>query len=233
MRTPLLALHVSAGILGLLSGTVAMVFRKGSRRHGQAGNVFVVSMLMMAACAALLAILKHQLGNFIGGLFTLYLVATAWITAKRRDQDTTIFDWAALMIPLVGGVALWITGVELAESHVAAIDGVPVGMRFFMGTVMLLAAAGDIRIIRGGVVGGKRIVRHLWRMCFGLFVATGSFFLGQQQVFPAFVRKSNVLFVPAILPLALMIFWLVRVRFKNAYEAEATRRGGNLQPLGA
>jgi len=33
---------------------------------------------------------------------------------------------------------------------------------------MLLAAAGDIRmLVRGGVFGAKRIVRHLWRMCFG------------------------------------------------------------------
>ena len=72
-------------------------------------------------------------------------------------------------------------------------------------------------LIGGGETDGKRIVRHLWRMCFGLFIATGSFFLGQQQVFPAFVRGSNALFVPAILPLVLMIFWLIRVRFKNAH----------------
>jgi hypothetical protein len=49
-------------------------------------------------------------------------------------------------------------------------------------------------------------------MCFGLFIATGSFFLGQQQVFPSWIRKTNILIVPAILPLGLLIFWLVRVR---------------------
>ena len=91
-------------------------------------------------------------------------------------------------------------------------------MHFFMGSVMLLAAAGDIRmLVRGGVFGAKRIVRHLWRMCFGLFVATGSFFLGQQQVFPAWLRGSPALFVPALLPLALLIFWLFRVWFTSTY----------------
>jgi hypothetical protein len=50
---------------------------------------------------------------------------------------------------------------------------------FFMGSVMLLAAAGDVRIlVGGGVIGAKRIAPHLWRMCFGLFIAAGSFFLG-------------------------------------------------------
>jgi hypothetical protein len=52
-------------------------------------------------------------------------------------------------------------------------------MTFFMGSVMLLAGAGDVRmLVRGGVFGAKRIARHLWRMCFGLFIAAGSFFLG-------------------------------------------------------
>ena len=219
--------------MGLLSGTAAMVFRKGSRRHGLAGDVFVVSMLAMAACAVWLAILKHQPGNVVGGVFTFYLVATAWMTARRRDGSTSLFDWAALMIPLLGGTILWISGVELARSHVTATDGVPVGIRFFMGSVMLLAAAGDLRMMVGGAVtGGRRIVRHLWRMCFGLFIATGSFFLGQQQVFPVFVRGSNVLFVLAILPLVLMIFWLIRVRFKNGLGGKAGP-GERLQVLQA
>jgi hypothetical protein len=92
-------------------------------------------------------------------------------------------------------------------------------MDFFTGTVCLLAGGGDIRMLLGeAVVGAKRIVRHLWRMCFGLFIATGSFFLGQQQVFPEFLRKSNVLFIPAVLPLALLIFWVIRVRFTKAYK---------------
>jgi uncharacterized membrane protein len=233
MRTPLLALHIAAGVMGLLSGTAAMVFRKGSRRHGLAGDVFVVSMLTMAACAVWLAILKHQPGNVVGGVFTFYLVATAWMTARRRDGSTSLFDWAALMIPLLGGTILWISGVELARSHVTATDGVPVGIRFFMGSVMLLAAAGDLRMMVGGAVtGGRRIVRHLWRMCFGLFIATGSFFLGQQQVFPVFVRGSNVLFLLAILPLVLMIFWLIRVRFKNGFGGKAGP-GERLQVLQA
>jgi len=91
-------------------------------------------------------------------------------------------------------------------------------MYFFMGSVMLLAAAGDVRmLVRGGVFGAKRIVRHLWRMCFGLFIATGSFFLGQQQVFPRWLRGSPVLSIPALLPLALLIFWLFRVWFTSAY----------------
>ena len=96
-------------------------------------------------------------------------------------------------------------------------------MHLFMGTVCLLAAAGDIRmLIRGGVFGVQRIARHLWRMCFGLFIATGSFFLGQgNKVFPSFISQSNALAIPAVLPLLLLIFWMFRVRFTNAYRRKA------------
>ena len=52
-------------------------------------------------------------------------------------------------------------------------------------------------------------------MCFGLFIATGSFFLGQQKVMPEWMRGSPLLFVPVVLVLGLMVFWLLRVRFKR------------------
>jgi hypothetical protein len=62
-------------------------------------------------------------------------------------------------------------------------------------------------------------------MCYGLFIATGSFFLGQQQVFPAFLRCSIFLTLAALLPLPLLIYWFLRVRFSKAYKNQlsATR----------
>jgi hypothetical protein len=180
--------------------------------------VFVIAMMSMSFSAVYLAFMKHQMGNVLGGTFAFYLVTTAWLTARRGDGETSLFDWGAPLIPLLVGIGLWISGLQVVYGHARSTDGVPVGMQFFMGSVMLLAAAGDIRmLVRGGVFGAKRIVRHLWRMCFGLFVATGSFFLGQQQVFPAWLRETNVLFVPALLPLILLIFWLFRVWFTATY----------------
>ena len=232
MSFSLLPLHVSAGIVGILSGAAAMSFRKGSSRHALAGKVFVIAMLTLGASAVYLALMKHQLGNVLGGTFTFYLVTTAWATARRGDGETSIFDWVALLIPLALGISLWISGLELVHGHKWSKDGVPTGMLFFMGSVMLLAAAGDIRmLVRGGVFGTKRIVRHLWRMCFGFFIATGSFFLGQQQVFPAWLRGSSLLFIPALLPLVLLIFWLFRVRLTNAYQGKSMRSGGDVFSL--
>ena len=38
--SPILSAHIFAGTLGLLSGTAAMSFRKGSTRHVLAGKIF-------------------------------------------------------------------------------------------------------------------------------------------------------------------------------------------------
>jgi uncharacterized membrane protein len=218
LYSPLLPFHISAGILGILSGAAALSFRKGGSRHALAGKVFVAAMLAMSSTAVYLALMKHQTSNVLGGTFAFYLVTTAWATARRKDGETSIFDRLALLIPLLVGSWLWISGLQVAFGHTKLAHGVPLGMYFFLGSVMLLAAAGDVRmLLRGGVFGPKRIVRHLWRMCFGLFIATGSFFLGQQQVFPAWLRGSPVLFIPALLPLVLLIFWLLRVWFSATY----------------
>jgi hypothetical protein len=230
--SPVLVFHISAGTSGLLSGTAAMVFRKGSPRHVLAGKIFVVSMLTMAVFAVYLAVTRNQPNNIGGGIATFYLVGTAWLTARRRDGETSRFDWIVLLIPLAHGILTWLNGLKVVRSGASSQDGVPVGMTFFMGSVMLLAAAGDVRmLLGGGVSGAKRIARHLWRMCFGLFIASGSFFLGPsnrplrllssvglgQHLPPALFSTGLYLFL-TILPLVLLIFWLFRVRFTNAYK---------------
>jgi len=227
--SPLLIVHVCAGTLGLLSGTAAMSFRKGSPRHVQTGQVFVASMLTMAAAAVYLAIVRHQPNNIGGGIFTFYLIGTAWLTARRKDGETQCFDWAVLLIPLTLGLLTWMNGLRVARSGASSQDGVPVGMMFFMGSVMLLACAGDFRmLISGGVLRKKRIARHLWRMCFGLFIAAGSFFLGPsnrplrllsavgigQHLSPA-LFSTTLYLILSILPLILLVFWLIRVRFRH------------------
>jgi hypothetical protein len=92
---------------------------------------------------------------------------------------------------------------------------------------MLLAAAGDVpMLVSGGVSGAKRIVRHLWRMCFGLFIASGSFFMGPSnrplrllssvgvgQHLPAALCSTTLYLILTILPLPLLIFWVFRISF--------------------
>ena len=118
-----------------------MSFRKGSRGHRAAGNVFFISMLSMSAAGTYMAFLKSQAGNVIGGVLTFYLVATAWITARRRNGGTGIFDWVALLFALAVGVGIVTLGLEAAVSPTGSKDGVPAVGYFVLGSVALLSAA--------------------------------------------------------------------------------------------
>ena len=227
MRLPLLFLHIAGGMVGLLSGTVAMLYRKGSGGHRLSGDVFVVSMMIMGACGSILALMKHQPDNFFGGLVTFYMVTTGWLTGRNRQQETGLLDWGALVFALMLGGSLLTLSVLVASGQAARQPGVPIGMYFFLAAITLLAAAGDVRMLaRGGISGAPRLARHLWRMCFGLFIATGSFFLGKQEFFPAALRKQYLLVPMAIFPLVMLIYWLVRVHArKNRVSAQLAWNG--------
>jgi hypothetical protein len=233
----ILIIHICAGTVGLLSGTAAICFKKGSPRHALAGKVFVASMLTMALGAVYLGVVRHQTGNVGGGIFTFYLIGTAWLSARRSDAGTNRLDWILLLIPLTLGTLTWINAVKLVRSGASSQDGAPVGMIFFLGSVMLLAAAGDVRmLVQGGVRGAKRIVRHLWRMCFGLFIAAGSFFMGPSnrpvrllstvglgKHLPAALFGMTLYLVLTVLPLILLIFWVLRVWITKMYATNNVR----------
>ena len=126
--SPLLPVHIIAGIVGILSGTAALSFRKGGPRHALAGKVFVAAMLTMASSAIYLAIMKNQTSNVLGGTFTFYLIATAWATARRGEGQTGIFDWAALLIPSVVGIGLLTLGLRVVFGQATSAKGVPLAM---------------------------------------------------------------------------------------------------------
>lgn len=61
-------------------------------------------------------------------------------------------------------------------------------------------------------------------MSAALTIASGSFFLGQQRVMPAFMQGSPWLFVPVIAPLLLMVFWLIRIRLVPRFKSPRLQR---------
>ena len=72
--------------------------------------------------------------------------------------------------------------------------------------------------------GAKKIARHLWRMCFALFMSTGSFFLGQADKIPEALRIWPVLYVLAIAPLVFLLYWMWRVRIRKSLRGLVTQR---------
>jgi uncharacterized membrane protein len=212
----ILFLHIAGGTIGVISGAVALLSRKGGRLHRTAGTIFLVSMLTAATIGAVTSpfLPVPSMPNVAAGMLTLFLVATGWVAIKRKDGRIGRFEKGAF------GVALGIVAaLVLMAMTTGRIGKTPPQAFYIFALVGATAAAGDLRmILRGGISGSARIARHLWRMSVALTIASLSFFLGQQKIMPAFVQGSPWLFVPVIAPLLLMVFWLIRVRFMPRFK---------------
>ena len=210
----LLWVHIAAGIASVLIGAIAIAARKGGRLHTSSGTWFAVAMIVLAITASILELFrKTEPGSPLVGLVVFYFVATSWVTARRRDGSTGKFEIAACIAALMtAALVAW-------DGFTGAISSTPVGRGpvFVMAGLLLLAGLLDLNaILRTKLTAAQRLSRHLWRMCFAFFIATGSFFLGQQDILPTAVRGSPILFVLAFAPFAVMAFWLVRLRLGKA-----------------
>jgi hypothetical protein len=216
----LLVLHIGGGTLGMMSGTVAAVARKGGKLHQDAGKLFLFSMLAMAGVGAAVAPFLNDRPSTIAGILTFYLVLTGWLTLRRSPRQAGAVEFGGLLVASCVAAAGIFFMQLAAHSPTHTVDGVPPQSFYLFVIVGGIAALSDLKVlVSGGIAGPQRIARHLWRMFTALAIATGSFFLGQQKVMPEFMRGSPLLFIPAFAPLVLMFFWLGRTRLTKSFHA--------------
>ena len=218
----LLAIHIIGGSLAIISGFTAIFAVKGLKLHRFSGTIFFYSMLVLGLSGTVIATIRSQPGNIIGGMLACYLVATGVLTLRPRDRS---FFWIyAIGMILALGIS-WFSlknGLRALHNADGRLNGVPPQPLFAFAAVTLLAALGDVRVmVVRGLQGRQRLIRHLWRMSLALFVASGSFFLGQAKVIPKPIRIWPVLITLAVLPLVMLIYWLIRVRFTRWYRRRA------------
>jgi uncharacterized membrane protein len=214
----MLIVHIAAGGLSLVLGAVALSAAKGGTLHRRSGMLFVYTMFTMTIGGLLLAVLRNA-GisiNVPAALLTVYLVATSLFTVRPLSARWRCIDRVLMALALIVGLTSLSLGID-ALARGGRSDGIPAFPYFLFGIVGLLAGASDLRVIRsGGLHGVYRLTRHLWRMCFALFIAALSFFLGQSDEFPEALRIPALLMVPVVAVLVTMLYWLWRVRFRRS-----------------
>jgi hypothetical protein len=152
------------------------------------------------------------------GALTAYLVFTGWTAIRPLPRSGRQAGIAMMLFALalaVMGYADAFTALGRPGRH---IDGVPAFMIFFFSTIILLAAVGDARVLHeGGIVGTRRIARHLWRMSFGLFIASGSFVtqLVRMEFMPDWTRSVPVILALSAGPLVVLLYWMWRIRLRH------------------
>jgi hypothetical protein len=216
------ALHIAGGSLGLVSGLIAVFAAKGGKLHRAAGNVFFASMTLMAIFALYLALaIPDQLVNVFIAIFAFYLIGTGWLTVRRPERTTGAVEAVALVVALLLCAPFAILSFQLAahlptlvKSAVPFEGPVLAAIYIFTGILLTAALSDAIVLMQRGVAGANRIARHLWRMCLGLALAAGSAFTnGLPRLAPPGVHMPFwAMFGPQLGVIALLFFWLARVR---------------------
>lgn len=226
LTTLAFVLHIGGGTLGLVSGLIAGFSPKGERLHRAAGNVFFASMLLMALFACYLAVVvPDQLVNVFIASFAFYLVATGWMTVRRKEGTIGFAEKIAMVVAFILWAPFAILSFQLASGlpplfkSAVPFEGPVLIAIYLFATVLGIAALSDARVVySGGISGAPRIARHLWRMCSGLTLAIGSAFTnGLARFLPGPYHVPLYFHLPKLVPLGLLVFWLIRVRLTRWY----------------
>ena len=212
-----LAFHVAMGTAALAAGLIAIAARKGGPWHRRAGLVFVATMIATVLTAGGIGIYEGK-KDVAGGALTAYLVFTAWTAVRPLRRFGRAIDVGLMALAFTFAAATYLGAFTALGRPGNQLNGVPAGMLFFMGTIVLLAAIGDLRMLRaGGISGTRRLARHLWRMCFGLFIASGSFAaqLVMMTFMPEQLRSLPVILLLGGGPLLVLLYWMWRVRLRQ------------------
>jgi uncharacterized membrane protein len=221
------AIHIAAGTLALASGYLALWAPKGGAVHRKGGMVFAWTMLAMCVAGALLAALRigyWSIINLAAATSTAYLVITSLVTVRPVAGWTRRLDIGLMLLALAIGLTMLGLGIAAATGG-GSWNTIPAFPFFLFGTVGLLGASGDMRVLRAGPPRGTaRLTRHLWRMTFALFIAAMSFFFGQAKVIPKPLRIMPLLALPVLAVLVTLLYWLWRVRVRRSLRGVGTAR---------
>lgn len=227
LTTAAFALHIAAGFIALTAGFTAIFAPKGGRIHRAAGKGFLAAMVVMAVFAGCLAVIRPgQMVNLFIATLVLYLIATSWLAAHRCSGRIGIAERLLLVVAMLLWAPFAILAFQLALGlpplfkSAVPFEG-PVLIAIYSFTAVLgIAALSDLKVVvMGGIGGAPRIARHLWRMCLGLTLATGSAFTnGFARLLPGPYHVPMVFFLPQFIPVLLLFFWLVRVRLTGWFK---------------
>ncbi len=212
----LLYAHIFSGAIGLVSGVLATISRKGAKLHRMAGKFFSVSMLICYFIGAVVSpfLPEGQRPNFVAAVLALYLLISGVIAARKKPFKGGLAEKIGLVVALLisaSGVLFFIIG---QNSETGTVDGSPPQAFIIFVIAGTLAALGELRIIVKKEISNKsRVIRHLWRMCFSFFFASASLFLGQPQIFTTEFNQSIWPAVLAFYPLMIAVIWLIKTHF--------------------
>ena len=161
LMKPILYIHIAAGILGLISGYIALFVGKGSRLHRKAGLIFVGAMSVVSVLGFYEAVSRNVAPavNVTAALLTTYLIVTALVTVRPVGSGARWLLLGGMAIAL--GVGIANTAFVIQTLSGRPLHGIPVFPFIMFGSVAFLGLVGDMRVMMGGPFRGLPVWRGI------------------------------------------------------------------------
>lgn len=209
-----LFIHIVAGTLGLISGFIALASSKGSGLHRLAGKVYFQTMIIMSLTGMNMALRSMIFITVLASALTIYLVYTSWLAVKIAYFKSLAFKVSSFVM----GACVSFFGMCLSlRAYYGTTDmihsfAVPAEVYYLFTGLALIATTADlVFIFQKKRQYKRRMLRHVWRMCVPLYIASSSFFVGQEQLFPDWLQGSYLLQIPQFTAILLMLYWVARI----------------------
>lgn len=209
-----LVLHIVSGSVGILSGILNIIRKKGDKNHKLIGKLFFVSMLSVGISSLVLSCLHPNYFLFMIGVFTLYMVSSGQRYLKHKQQyklDSKIIDWAITISILFAGLLFIGIGI------LTIINSNLFGLVFLtFGSLGLLFVRQDFNAYNDKTtIINYWLIAHLQRMTGGFIAALTAFLVVNAKNFPEQIPSLVYWLLPTIILTPLIIKWSGKYEVKK------------------
>jgi uncharacterized membrane protein len=201
--TILLVIHIVAGSIGLFTGTLNIIRKKGDTQHKNVGKFFLYGMLINGFSGMIMSLIHINYFLFIIGVFSVYMVATGqrYLSLKRlgKDQKPKIIDWILTISMFVFALIFIVFGAYLI------INGANFGIVLIVfGIISVLMVKKDVANYQGKISEKNFwLLIHLQRMIGSYIAATTAFLVVNNTILPGVVAWL----LPTVILTPLIVKW--------------------------
>ena len=196
----LLVIHIIAGSIGLLAGTINIIRPKGDKPHRLVGKYFFYGMIINAVAGFIISVLHPNVFLLMIAVFSFYMTATGqrFLSLRRIDkgQEPKRLDWMLTLLMILFAIGFILYGFYLLAND-----------RYFgivllvFGAISLLMAKKDIAIYNGKIAFRNYwLLLHIQRMTGAYIAAFTAFLVVNNTHLPAIIAwlGPTIIFTPLI-----------------------------------
>lgn len=213
----LLVIHVIAGSIGLFTGTINIIRKKGDNVHRLVGQLFVYGMLINAVAGFLISVINKNAFLLVIAVFSFYMTGTGQriLSLKRIDkgQQAKRIDWILSLTMIFFALCFVIFGVYLKVN-----DNNLGTVLIVFGAISTLMARKDIKTYQGNIkYKNYWLLIHIQRMVGAYIAALTAFVVVNNTYLPPLIAWLS----PTVILTPLIFYWSRKNAIKSVTKLQS------------